>query len=307
MSIQVKAHAAGDGRLRRRIQLVAFVSVSVFLLAASAAWACTTYWGQITIENITTDSGEFTVVADPTSGMDRCDDADNDGDQDGEYGSSASDDDNVIDAADGDVVRVEISMWEPGSQDDAEDPDSWNDCEAADDVDGDGVNDHSLASPGATDDTGVPPGSDPQPEPVYINSLDGTAYDDKDGDGSYEDYDDGAAGNETNGDSTTERVADCMGDGSDTNETNYDPDAGTSSDDGDSSIAIIDDGSQKTGQFSGTEAEVTHNGSADADNDGVNDVDITFSTSESSGTPQALCVSEDDGGDSAPQIPIETT
>lgn len=291
MSTQMDAGAAGGTWLRRRVLLVTFASASVFLLVTSVAWACTTYWGQTTIENITTDSGEFTVVADPSSGMDRCDDADNDGDQDGEYdpNQSGADEDNVIDAGDGDTIRVEISKWEPGGQD------SGNDCDASNHG-----GSHSLASDGATDDSGT------QPEPVYINSLDGTAYDDKDGDGSYEDYDDSRgtlenASNEKNGQVSDERVADCMGDGSDSNETNYKGPDGTHD-----AVAVNSDG-----EFDKNDDDVTNkdddNGDGNVNSSDIGEVDITFSTSETSGTPQALCVSEGDGGDSAPQIPIETT
>lgn len=267
MSNPIVSGAATASGLRRRLLLTAATAIGILLLAASAVYACTTYWGQTTIENITTDSGEFTVVADPRSGMDRCDDADDDGEQDGEYDSSKSgaDEDEVIDFSNGDTLRVEISKWEPGGED------SGNDCGAEDNG-----GSHSLA-----DNTGD--GDD-----LWVNTYDGEAYDDTNGDddGAYEDSDDGPgknhnAGDETNGDPSSERVGDCMGDGSGDNVENHA-----------SGIAITSEG-----QFDTT----------DDDQDGVNDVDISpnFDGTHNSGTAAAVCVSEQDEGDSAPQIPLE--
>lgn len=306
MSRQTAPGPAGDGRARRRVLLVAFASVATFLLAASVAWACTTYWGQTTIENLTTDSGEFTVVADPTSGMDRCDEA----------MDSGPDGANTIETNDDDTIRVEISMWEPNGQDVGTDPDgSENPCNVSNygDNDGDGHEEHSLADDEDQNDETV--------EDVYINSYDGTAYtDENDTDSAYDDTDDlnlALDGNEDEYDPSSERDGDCMGDGDSDGDGNPDsqgPVINYKGPDGThDAVAVNGDG-----EFDKSDDDVTrdgpneHDGSngdstaeADEDDDGINDVDITFS--ESSRTAQAICVSEGDGGDSAPQIPIETT
>lgn len=296
----------------RRMVLVAAGAVGVVLLAASVAFACTTYWGQITVENLDQGSYEFSVVADPEDGMDRCDEAMADGDDDGDSTNNSSDTgDGVdeIDVADGDTVRVEISKWEPNGEDAGTNPDSGQDerpCNTVGDRDGDGDDEHSLA-----DSTGD--GDD-----VYINHWDGTtdAYADDDNDGVYEDYDhlngarDGSS-NETHGDETTERKEDCMGNGDSNDDGN--PDSGTPvvnhdpNNDGTSAIPIITGSGQDAGQFDGNNSkDVTNNGDADEDGDGVNDVDITINFQNMNpGDVSAICVSEEDGGDSAPQVPIE--
>lgn len=256
----------------RRMLLVAAGAVGVVLLAASVAFACTTYWGQITIENLDDSNGEFSVVADPTSGMDRCDGAMDDG-SGGTSGGTAS-------ASGGDTVRVEISKWEPAGQDSNETDNP--DCEASGfgDNDRNGADEHSLAD--AEDDSAA--------EDVYINTYDGDAYEDKDGDGVYEDSDDAQgpfenASNEEYGEVSSERIGDCMGDGSDSDVTN---EAGP--------IGVIDDGTTESGEFD----------TSDEDDDGINDVDVTINPpSSSSGHAGAICVSEGDASDSAPQIPIE--
>lgn len=268
----------------RRILLIAAGAVGVVLLAASVAFACTTYWGQITIENLDDSNGEFSVVADPTSGMDRCDGAMDDGSGGTSGGTASAHNGKGSNSGSGpDTVRVEISKWEPGG----EDPSTEPDCE----VDDDG--DHKL--PDGTDGA----------EPVYVNTYDGDAYEDSDGDGVYEDNDDAQgpfdnAGNETHGEVSSERIGDCMGDGSASDVINHDPNG-----DGTSAIGVTSDG-----QFDGTNKDVTHNGSADQDGDGVNDVDITIDQAPDTGGSStdfagAICVSEGDGEDSAPQIPIE--
>lgn len=102
-----------DGAIRRRMLLVGTIVLGMLMLAATAVYACTTYWGQITIENISDGSGEFSVVADPTSGMDRCDDAVDGGDS----GKTPTANNGKDSGEDSDTVRVEISKWEPNGQD----------------------------------------------------------------------------------------------------------------------------------------------------------------------------------------------
>jgi hypothetical protein len=292
MSSPTGSVSAPAGRLRRRVLLVATLALGVLVLAAGAVYACTTYWGQTTIENIDNDhTGEFTVVADPTSAMDRCDDhTDNgDSDQEGEYDhptKNLSDDDEVphFPLNSGDTIRVGISQWEPNGEDSG-----GNSCGLDDgdfkDGDKDGEEEHSLANSTGDGDN----------DRVYVNTYDGDAYHDSDGggdsDGVYEDDDCGllscSASNETNGDATNERTGDCMSD----NENGPYP---------------IDKSESSTrGQFKDTD----NNSVDDVDNDDVNDVEInpSFGSANSTGHAAAVCVSESDAGDSAPQIPLEVT
>jgi hypothetical protein len=266
---------------------ISTMAFGVLLLAASALYACTTYWGQTTIENTSTDSGEFSVVGDPTSGMDRCDGAMDGGDS----GATISADNS------GETVRVEISKWEPKGQDSG-----GKDCEASsgDDDDGNGKED-SLADAGAED--------------VYINTYtgdgddDGTkgdAYQDDDGDGVYEDND--SCGllscpyqNEDMGEASSERVGDCMGDGSN--------DDSVTNKKGPIGVLAYKNDTDGDGKDDGGEFDDSHDLVGDIDGDGINDVDITIDTASSSpsGHAGAICVSEGDGEDSAPQVPILIT
>lgn len=245
--------------------------LAFLVIGAAIAAACTIYYGTNTIENISTGSGEYTVVADNFDGqaMDRCDGAGS-----GSHFSASNDNQ--------DTVRVEI---------DGEN--NKDGCEVG-----------SMAGKGD----------------VYVNTYDGDAYHDDtsghslsvdgnhDGDGVYEDYDLGDSGNENNGEASHERHGDCMGDGDSGDLDPYPDEDGAviskyagPDDDGDGhgdGIAV-----NSSGQFASGE---TNNGSDDADGDGVNDVDITIDTASDSSTDHAsgVCVSDANGGDSAPQIPL---
>lgn len=146
-----------------------------------------------------------------------------------------------------------------------------------------------ISEYGGSDCNGPHSLADADGDPVYVTTwlgdgdgdgVDGDAYDDDagDGDGVYED---------------NERVGDCMGDG-DENDT------------GDVAYKAGPIGVTGTGQFDGSDSEVTANGSADEDGDGVNDVDITIDDAPDSpsGHAGAICVSQADESDSAPQMPI---
>lgn len=251
--------------------------LAFLVIGAAIAAACTIYWGTNTIENISTGSGEYTVVGDPTAGMDRCDGAGS-----GSHFSASNDDQ--------DTVRVEIDEY-VGShcEDSSYETNSLADGDALD-ADGDGVPD----------------------EPVYVNTYEDDAYENSSLLGVdpdvYEDndllsYD----SQEPGGGESDERVGDCMGDGDSDGDGHPDSQgpvinkyAGPD-DDGDGhgdGIAV-----NSSGQFASGE---TNNGSDDVDGDGVNDVDITIDTASDSSTDHAsaVCVSDGDGGDSAPQIPL---
>jgi hypothetical protein len=267
-------------RLRSRWLLATTALLAFLLMGAGLAWACTIYYGQTTIENITTSSGEYTVVADNTNdyAMDRCDGAGS-GSVFTANNNNGSDDDGDG-TNDGDVIRVEIDEYSDTSN-----------CNG----------DHSMAGKG----------------PVYINVQDGYTYDDNsyDGDGEgndddvYEDSDDGnSVTNEPSSRASSERDYDCMGDGQGllSDEINHQADPND-----DDSIPV-----KSNGQFDESDADVTANGSADADGDGVNDVDIAIDPNvnddrddgddadSDSDYAAGLCVSDQGGGDSAPMIPL---
>lgn len=286
-SVGHAGHSAGaliEGGMRR-ILVVATLAVGAVLLVASVAFACTTYWGQITIENISDGSGEFSVVADPTSGMDRCDDA-----MDGNSAPISADNGQGSRSSEGpDTVRVEISKWEPGDQDP-----TGRDCGLEDDDFGndDDADDHNEEKPEHSL-------ADANVSQVDINTHQySDAYNDDDGDGVYEDTDCSLLscyhGNETNGEASTEREYDCMSGSEDIRK--------------ESDVPVLDygndpdnDGEDDGGEFDPSDARVN-----DDDGDGVYDVEIDIDTAPDSPSDRAgaICVSESDGSDSAPQVPI---
>lgn len=245
--------------------------LAFLVIGGGFALACTLYYGTNTIENLSTSSGEYTVVGDPHQGllgqgMDRCDGAGS-----GSHFSASNDDQ--------DKVRVEIAPY------------NGTNCNTDEhgDTDGDGTNDHSLADTASSE--------------VFINTYNGDAYDDDpndgdnkgDGDGVYEDTDTGRdLSEQPDGEVSEERIGDCMGSGT-----------------GDSNVInkkgpILIDKVGDVGQFHPNDSATTANGAADADNDGVNDVDITINQAPDSSADHAsaVCVSDGEATNSAPQIPL---
>lgn len=157
----------------RRTLILSTAAVTLVLIAASVAWACTTYQGVLTIENLDRGSeGELTVVANSEDAMDRCEGA---GTYDGSSDNVTAHNGKGNNSSKGpDTIRVEINEY------------SNTDCDGP----------HSMADHG----------------PVEINVLDGDAYHDDDGDGKWEDNDCGLLTCDTSGsdDGSHERIDDCM-------------------------------------------------------------------------------------------------
>lgn len=156
---------------KRRILLVSCLATG-FLLVAAAAWSCTVYWGQHTIENLDTSAGEFTVVGDPSIlGMDRCDDPDDAPTYDEHSDTVEAHNDSGSAPGEGpDTVRVEIHKY------------GGSDCGGP----------HSLGEVDNGD-----------PDNVWVNTYNGDAYDDLmvgTKSGVYEDDDA----------DSDERIGDCM-------------------------------------------------------------------------------------------------
>lgn len=261
--------------------------LTFLVLGAGLALACTVYFGTTTIENLTTGEGPYSVVADPSSGMDRCDGAGS-----GSVFSALNDngsDDDGDGTVDGDVIRVEIDKY------------SGSGCGTSGEGDDDSTsgNEHSLA----------PSESSVSDKDVYVNVQDGYSYYDDDNDDVYEDTDDsssGSGGNEVAYESSSERDYDCMGDGSGllSDEINH---AGP--------INVADYGTGEGGQFDSSDSEVLKDngdgtGDSGVDQDDVNEVqfpidpNVNDDADSGNGYAAAVCVSHDDGGESAPQIPL---
>lgn len=104
----------------------------------------------------------------------------------------------------------------------------------------------------------------------YVNVYKGDAYHDEDNDGVYEDE---------YPDDNEERLEDCMGDGSKSDVLNK-------------TVETANGGTFDSGN--------------DHDGNGVEDVKITIDSAPSSSSDHAsaICVSDKDGGESAPQIPL---
>jgi hypothetical protein len=259
-------------RLSSRWLLATTALLAFLLIGAGLAWACTVYYGSTTIQNISRDT---------------------DGDGDGKsneytvYGDSRG----GMDRCDGESSGSVFEAHNGQGNNSSKGPDT--------------VRVEIDASPSSKCDGGS---SMAGQDDVYVNTYDGSAYDDStalhtdgthDDDDVYEDKDDlGAYSDEPNGEASHERHGDCMGDGDgDSNVINK---AGP--------ISVQESTDSDPGQFDGSDSEVTANGSADEDSDGVNDVDITIDTASDnndSDHASAVCVSEASGNDSAPQIPLE--
>lgn len=242
--------------------------LTFLVLGGGIALACTIYWGTNTIEADTDGDGTFDTGEYTVVG-DPGPSGGNGMDRCDGAGSGS-----VFTASNGDTVRVEIDAYNGPA-----------DCERSHhgDTDGDGNDDHSLA--------------DSDAEEVFVTTYNGDAYLDDDLDGVYEDNDLAQHGSEEpGGEPSEERVGDCMGDGKDDSGVNQE--AGP--------FNVIQSGDD-AGQFDPNGVNGSQIG--DADSDGVYEVDVSIDAPKNTTSAHAgaVCVSESDLSDSAPQIPLEVS
>lgn len=265
---------AGRARLRRTV-LVVTGAAGMLLLTAAVAFACTTYYGTVTIENVDRGSSVLTLVGNPDNGMDRCEDGTSYSSSDNVEAYNGTDDGNGDGTKGPDTVRVEIDEYETSTDECGLDgTQKWET-----DSDKDEIQDHSIAD--ATSGT----------ETVDVNVYDGDAYHDEcllqcQEDDVFQDF---------------ERFEDCM---DDSNSDVVEKLDGIDVDqDGDG-----DDGTDNRGEFDRSDSRVTND---DGDDVAEVEIDIEESVNSQSGGSNdpdhaaAICVAEDDGiGYSAPQAPI---